>query len=71
LPADAGGQSTLCAEAKVVTTDSNHGRKLYRNLTSQNVAHGCRPALDGRYHLETKFAYLAVVTDAFSRRVIG
>ena len=58
----------------VVTTDSNHGRKVYPNLKSAMELNGINQlwVADITYiRLETEFVYLAVVIDAFSRRVIG
>lgn len=57
-----------------VTTDSNHGRQVYPNLASQMVLTGINQlwVADITYiRLNTEFVYLAVVIDAFSRRVIG
>jgi transposase InsO family protein len=66
----------LCMRKRkfVVTTDSNHGRKVYPNL-----AHGMMLTdvdqlwvADITYiRLREEFIYLAVILDAFSRRVIG
>lgn len=58
----------------VVTTDSNHDRPIYPNL-----ARGMAPTrinqlwvADITYiRLELEFVYLAVILDAYSRRVIG
>ena len=66
----------LCVRKRkfVVTTDSNHGRKVYPNLARQMVLTGINQlwVADITYiRLETEFVYLAVVIDAFSRRVIG
>lgn len=58
----------------IVTTDSNHGRKVYPNLAQQMVLTGINQlwVADITYiRLQTEFIYLAVVIDAFSRRVIG
>jgi putative transposase len=58
----------------VTTTDSNHGRKVYPNLARGMVLTGINQlwVADITYiRLETEFVYLAVVIDAFSRRVIG
>jgi putative transposase len=58
----------------VVTTDSNHDRKVYPNLKSTMELSGINQlwVADITYiRLETEFVYLAVVIDAFSRRVIG
>jgi putative transposase len=66
----------LCVRRRkfVITTDSNHGRKIYPNLA-------CRMELtavdqlwvaDITYiRLREEFVYLAVILDAYSRRVIG
>src|SRR3984957_4776042 len=66
----------LCVRRRkfVVTTDSNHGRKVYPNLA-------CRMALTGvdqlwvaditYIRLREEFVFLAVILDAYSRRVIG
>jgi transposase InsO family protein len=66
----------LCVRRRafVVTTDSHHNLPVYPNL-----AHDFQPAAinqlwraDITYiRLRTEFVYLAVVLDAFSRRVIG
>ena len=66
----------LCLRSKsfVVTTDSSHGLPGYPNL-----ARGMRPDAINRLwiadityiRLRAEFVYLAVVLDAFSRRVIG
>jgi transposase InsO family protein len=66
----------LCVRRRafVVTTDSRHNLPVYPNL-----ARGIEPAAinqlwvaDITYiRLRTEFVYLAVVLDAFSRRVIG
>jgi transposase InsO family protein len=66
----------LCVRKRrfIVTTDSNHGRKVYPNLARQMVVAGVDQlwVADITYiRLETEFVYLAVVIDAFSRRVIG
>ena len=58
----------------VVTTDSDHGRKVYPNLIEQMALTGINQlwVADITYiRLEMEFVYLAVVIDAFSRRVIG
>jgi putative transposase len=57
-----------------VTSDSNHGRKVYPNLQSEMEWSGINQlwVADITYiRLEAEFVYLAVVIDAFSRRVIG
>ena len=66
----------LCLRKRkfVVTTDSNHSRKVYPNLAGQMSLSGINQlwVADITYiRLETEFVYLAVVIDAFSRRVIG
>jgi transposase InsO family protein len=58
----------------VVTTDSNHNRPVYPNLARGMVLTGIDQLwiADITYiRLETEFVYLAVVLDAYSRRVIG
>ena len=58
----------------VTTTDSNHNRPVYPNLAGQMTLSGINQLLvaDITYiRLEMEFVYLAVVIDAFSRRVIG
>ena len=66
----------LCVRKRkfVVTTDSHHGRQIYENLAQQMTLTGIDQlwVSDITYiRLETEFVYLAVVIDAFSRRVIG
>jgi putative transposase len=66
----------LCIRKRkfVVTTDSNHNRRVYPNLTEQMTLNGINQlwVADITYiRLEGEFVYLAVVIDAFSRRVIG
>jgi putative transposase len=66
----------LCVRKRkfIVTTNSNHNRKIYPNLASQMALTGINQlwVADITYiRLETEFVYLAVVIDAFSRRVIG
>ena len=59
---------------RVSTTDSDHGRRVYPNLAAGMEPHGIDQlwVADITYiRLETEFVYLAVVIDAFSRRVIG
>jgi putative transposase len=66
----------LCVRQRafMVTTDSRHNLPIYPNL-----AGGMKPAASDRLwgadityiRLRTEFIYLAVVLDAFSRRVIG
>jgi putative transposase len=66
----------LCLRKRkfVVTTDSNHGRKIYPNLAGEMILTGTDQLwrADITYiRLRDEFVYLAVVLDAFSRRVIG
>jgi putative transposase len=66
----------LCLRRKkfVVTTDSNHGLHIYPNLAGSMEPAGIDQLwiADITYiRLETEFVYLAVVLDAYSRRVIG
>jgi transposase InsO family protein len=66
----------LCIRKRkfVVTTDSNHTRKVYPNLAGQMVVSNINQlwVADITYiRLQTEFVYLAVILDAFSRRVIG
>ncbi len=66
----------LCVRRRkfVVTTDSNHGRKIYPNLARDLVLTGVDQmwVADITYiRLAEEFVYLAVVLDAYSRRVIG
>ena len=66
----------LCLRRRkfVVTTDSNHNRRVYPNLAGELVLNGINQlwVADITYiRLELEFVYLAVVIDAFSRRVIG
>lgn len=58
----------------VVTTDSAHGRKVYPNLAVSMILTGVDQlwVADITYiRLEEEFVYLAVILDAYSRRVIG
>jgi putative transposase len=58
----------------VMTTDSNHDRRLYANLARNMELTGIDQlwvAAITYIQLETEFVYLAVVLDAYSRRVIG
>jgi putative transposase len=58
----------------VTTTDSNHHQPVYPNLAGKLVLTGINQlwVADITYiRLETEFVYLAVVLDAYSRRVIG
>lgn len=66
----------LCLRRRkfVVTTNSNHDRPVYPNLARGMVLTGIDQlwVADITYiRLETEFVYLAVVLDAYSRRVIG
>lgn len=66
----------LCVRKRkfVVTTDSNHTRKVYPNLARQMVLTGVDQlwVADITYiRLQHEFVYLAVILDAYSRRVIG
>jgi len=66
----------LCLRKRkfVVTTDSRHGLKVYPNLAAKMVLTGVNQlqVSDITYiRLDEEFVYLAVVLDAFSRRVIG
>lgn len=66
----------LCVRKRkfIVTTDSNHGRKVYPNLARNMVLTAVDQlwVADITYiRLRDEFVFLAVVLDAFSRRVIG
>jgi putative transposase len=66
----------LCLRKRkfVVTTDSNHNFRVYPNLAGRMELTGIDQLwiADITYiRLETEFVYLAVVLDAYSRRVIG
>jgi transposase InsO family protein len=66
----------LCLRRRkfVVTTDSDHTRPVYPNRAAQLELSGINQLwiADITYiRLEAEFIYLAVVIDAFSRRVIG
>jgi putative transposase len=66
----------LCIRKRkfVVTTDSNHGRKVYPNLARTMLLTGVDQlwVADITYiRLREEFVFLAVILDAFSRRVIG
>jgi putative transposase len=66
----------LCLRRRkfVATTDSHHGFPIYPNLAGSMELTGIDQLwiADITYiRLETEFVYLAVVLDAFSRRVIG
>ena len=66
----------LCVRRRkfVITTDSNHGRRVYPNLV-RNVILTATDQLwraDITYiRLRDEFVFLAVILDAYSRRVIG
>jgi putative transposase len=66
----------LCVRKRkfVVTTDSNHGKKVYPNLARQMVLTNVDQlwVADITYiRLREEFVFLAVILDAYSRRVIG
>jgi putative transposase len=66
----------LCVRRRkfVVTTDSNHDRKIYPNLAHEMVLTGVDQlwVADLTYiRLREEFVFLAVVLDAYSRRVVG
>jgi transposase InsO family protein len=66
----------LCLRKRkfVVTTDSNHGRKVYPNLAGKMTLMGVDQlwVADITYiRLQEEFVFLAVILDAYSRRVIG
>src|SRR5439155_7834840 len=66
----------LCVRKRkfVVTTDSHHSRKVYPNLAQEMVLTGINQlwVADITYiRLQNEFVYLAVVIDAYSRRVMG
>ena len=66
----------LCLRKRkfVVTTDSNHGRKVYPNLAGKLTLTGVDQlwVADITYvRLQEEFVFLAVILDAYSRRVIG
>jgi len=66
----------LCVRKRkfVVTTDSNHGRKVYPNRARGMVVTGVDQlwVADITYiRLQDEFIFLAVILDAYSRRVIG
>jgi transposase InsO family protein len=66
----------LCVRQRkfLVTTDSNHGRKVYPNLARQMALTGVDQLwrADITYiRLRDEFVFLAVILDAHSRRVIG
>ena len=58
----------------MVTTDSSHSRKVYPNLAGRMVLTGMDQLwiADITYiRLRDEFVYVAVILDAYSRRVIG
>lgn len=67
----------LCLRRKkflVCTTDSHHNRPIYPNLAADLKPDGINQlwVADITYiRLEREFVYLAVILDAYSRRVIG
>jgi putative transposase len=66
----------LCVRKRkfVVTTDSNHGKKTYPNLARKMVLTDMDQlwVADITYiRLREEFVFLAVILDAYSRRVIG
>src|SRR5438445_11877404 len=66
----------LCVSKRrfVVTTDSAHGLKVYPNRAASMILTGVDQlwVADITYiRLEEEFVYLAVILDAYSRRVIG
>jgi putative transposase len=66
----------LCLRKRkfVITTDSDHGLRVYPNLARKMTLSGVNQLwrADITYiRLEAEFVYLAVILDAFSRRVIG
>jgi putative transposase len=66
----------LCVRKRkfVLTTDSNHGRKVYPNLAKEMVLTGTDQLwrADITYvRLREEFVFVAVILDAYSRRVIG
>ncbi len=66
----------LCVQKRAfrVTTNSHHGLPVYPNLAAELVLTGLDQlwVADITYiRLETEFVYLAVILDAYSRRVVG
>jgi putative transposase len=66
----------LCVRKRkfVVTTDSNHGKKIYPNLARKMMLTDVDQLwmADITYiRLREEFVFLAVILDAYSRRVIG
>lgn len=71
-----GEDNLLCLRQRkfVVTTNSHHDRPVYPNLARSMVLTGIDQlwVADITYiRLETEFVYLAIILDAYSRRVIG
>jgi putative transposase len=71
-----GEDNLLCIRKRkfVVTTDSSHGRKIYPNLAGKITLTGIDQlwVADITYiRLQEEFVFLAVILDAYSRRVIG
>jgi putative transposase len=69
-------ENLICVAKKkfVVTTDSGHGLKTYPNLAASMILTGVDQlwVADITYiRLEEEFVYLAVILDAYSRRVVG
>jgi putative transposase len=66
----------LCLRRRksVVTTNSGHGNRVYPNIAGDmrlTVINQLWVADITYIRLDTEFVYLAVILDAFSRRVIG
>lgn len=66
----------LCVRQRrfVLTTDSSHGRRVYPNLAAEMILTGTDQLwrADITYiRLQEEFVFLAVILDAYSRRVIG
>ena len=58
----------------VATTDSDHDEPIFPNLAQGRSCRRPRPALGRRHHLRRDpggFVYVAVILDAWSRRVVG
>ena len=71
-----GEDNLLCVRRRkfVATTDSNHGRTIYPNRARDMVLTGIDQLwiADITYiRLREEFVFLAVILDAYSRRVIG
>jgi len=59
---------------RIATTDSDHGLPTYKNLAKDMVITGCDQlwVADITYiRLGSEFIYLAMVMDAYSRKVVG